>query len=368
MPLNSPCLRALARSLVLPLVLPLTLAVAGAAHAALPAANAPAIGDALDRAAVAVRSPERAVLLSAALAGKRLVAVGERGIVALSDDGGQHWRQALTPTSVTLTAVRFADAKFGWAIGHGGVVLASEDGGEHWVRQLDGRQAAQIVLETARAAGQPKAVQDAERMVAEGPDKPLLDLRLQGQQRLLVVGAYGLVLASEDGGKRWASWSARLPNPKALHLYVVRQRAQTVLLAGEQGLVMLSLDGGRNFRRIETPYQGSFFTAELLGEQEIVLAGLRGTALRSIDGGATWAVLATPMPVSITATALTDDGQLLAANQAGFVLTLKGDRLIPMHAVPLPPLNGLLARPGASPLALSVMGAMPLPTEQGNPK
>lgn len=322
-------------------------------------------GPALDRAAVVVRAPERAVLLGAALAGERIVAVGERGIVALSDDGARHWRQASVPTSVTLTAVRFADAKQGWAVGHGGTVLASEDGGERWTRRLDGRQAAQIVLDAARASGDARAVQEAERLLADGPDKPLLDLLLLGGTRLLAVGAYGLALASEDGGRSWQSWMPRLPNPKGLHLYAARQRGQTLLLAGEQGLVLLSTDAGRSFRRVETPYKGSFFSAELLGEQDIVLAGLRGTALRSSDAGASWAAVAVPVPASITATAIGADGRLLAANQAGFVMALQGDRLVPLNAAPLPPLNGLLPRAGAPLLALTVQGAQSAAPEPG---
>jgi len=329
------------------------------ATASLPAlACAAPTGDALERAAVAVREPGRAVLLGAALAGERIVAVGERGIVALSDDGARRWRQASVPTSVTLTAVRFADARQGWAIGHGGTVLGTDDGGERWTRRLDGRRAAQIVLDAARAGGDARAVQDAERLVADGPDKPLLDLLLRGGPRLLVVGAYGLALASDDGGQSWQSWMARLPNPKGLHLYAARQRGQTVLLAGEQGLVLLSSDGGLSFRRVETPYKGSFFAAELPGEEGIVLAGLRGHALRSVDGGASWGPISAPIPASITATALAVDGRLLAANQAGFVMALQGDKLVPLHAAPLPPLNGLLARAGAPLLALTVQGAM----------
>jgi photosystem II stability/assembly factor-like uncharacterized protein len=327
--------------------------------AALPAlCGAAPTGPALERAAIVVRAPERAVLVAAALAGERIVAVGERGIVALSDDGARHWRQATVPTSVTLTAARFADARQGWAVGHGGAVLASQDGGERWTRRLDGRQAAQTVLDAARAGGDARAVQDAERLLAEGPDKPLLDVLLLGGARLLVVGAYGLALASDDGGQTWQSWMPRLPNPKGLHLYAARQRGQTLLLAGEQGLVLLSTDAGRSFRRIETPYRGSFFSAELLGEQDIVLAGLRGTALRSTDGGTTWTSIAVPIPASITATAIEPDGRLLAANQAGFVMTLEGDRLVPLNAAPLPPLNGLLPRLGAPLLALTVQGAL----------
>lgn len=325
-------------------------------------------GEALERAALAVRAPGQAVLVSAALAGERIVAVGERGIVALSDDGARSWRQASVPTSVTLTAVRFADAQRGWAIGHGGTVLATDDGGERWTRRLDGRRAAQIVLDAARAGGDARAVQEAERLVAEGPDKPLLDLLLLSGTRLLAVGAYGLALASDDGGQSWQSWMPRLPNPRGLHLYAARQRGQTLLLAGEQGLVLLSDDGGRSFRRVETPYKGSFFSAELLGEQDLVLAGLRGTLLRSRDGGASWSPVAVPMPASITATTLAAEGRLLAANQAGLVMALQGERMVPVNAAPLPPLNALLARPGAPLLALTVQGAMSVGAEPGNPK
>jgi photosystem II stability/assembly factor-like uncharacterized protein len=325
-------------------------------------------GDAIDRAAVSVRAPERSVLLGAAQAGARIVAVGERGVVVLSDDGGRSWLQAGTPTSVTLTTVRFADAMHGWAVGHGGVVLTSDDGGKTWVRHLDGQRAAQLVLEGAQAAGGAKAIQDAQRLLADGPDKPLLDLLVIDAQRLLAVGAYGIALGSVDGGKTWSSWMSRLPNPKGLHIYTARLRGQTLLLAGEQGLVMQSHDAGQSFSRVDTPYKGSFFTAELPGDQSILLAGLRGTVLRSVDAGVNWATLPSPMPVSITGSALTRDGHLLVTNQAGFVMTLQGDQLVPINAAPLPPLNGLLAQTNGAVLALTVQGAMPLPIESGPAK
>ncbi|MDO9195386.1 YCF48-related protein [Rhodoferax sp.] len=332
------------------------------------AVDAAPTGDALDRAAVTVRSPERAVLLSAAQAGARTVAVGERGIVVLSNDNGKNWQQAATPTSVTLTTVRFADASHGWAVGHGAVVLATEDGGNTWVRRLDGRRVAQIALEAARASSDARAIQGAERLQADGPDKPLLDLLVIDARRLLAVGAFGIALGSEDGGKTWASWMPRLPNPKGLHIYTARLRGKTILLAGEQGLVMQSNDSGLSFHSIETPYKGSFFTAELPGDQVIVLAGLRGTVLRSVDSGANWSPLTTPMPVSITSSAMAGDGRLLVTNQAGFVMALQGDHMQPIHAAPLPPLNALLPKPGGAVLALTVQGARQLPTEPGPAK
>ncbi|MCW5658005.1 MAG: hypothetical protein KIT60_09895 [Burkholderiaceae bacterium] len=310
-----------------------------------------------------MRQVERAVLIGAAQAGARIVAVGERGLVALSDDGGKRWTQAPAPVSVTLTAVRFADAEHGVAVGHAGTVLVSGDGGRSWTRKLDGQRIAQLALEAARASGDTRALKDAERLVADGADKPLLDVLVLDAKRYVVVGAYGFALATEDGGERWVSWMPRLDNPKGLHLYALRRHADTLLVAGEQGLVLLSNDGGRSFGRIETPYKGSFFSAELLGANDIVLAGLRGNVWRSRDGGASWSAVAAPMPVSITATAIGEDGALLATNQAGYVMALRGDRLVPLHRAPLPPLTGLLPRSGAPLLALSVQGVLSVDTE-----
>lgn len=329
-------------------------------------AAAPA-GDAQDRPAVAARLVERAVLLGAAQAGARIVAVGERGLIALSDDG-QRWTQAPTPVSVTLTAVRFADADHGVAVGHAGTVLATIDGGRSWARKLDGRRLAQLALETARSGSDARALKEAERLVADGADKPLLDVLMLDAKRWIVVGAYGFAFATDDGGERWVSWMPRLDNPKGLHLYTLRRQGETLLIAGEQGLVQQSNDGGRSFRRLETPYKGSFFSAEFTGANEIVLAGLRGNVWRSADGGASWAAVASPMPVSITATAIGADGTLLAANQAGFVMALRGDRLVPLNRAPLPPINGLLPRTGAPLLALGVQGVVPLDLSSGSPK
>ncbi len=299
-------------------------------------------------------------MLGIATAGSRLVAVGERGVVALSDDGGQQWRQARVPVSVTLTSVRFATDRFGLATGHGGVVLATSDRGETWKAVLDGRRIAQVVLDRARASGSEPAIKEAERLVADGPDKPLLDVLVLDERRAWVVGAYGLALATEDGGATWTSWGDRLDNPKAQHLYAVRKRGDTVLLAGEQGLLLLSHDGGQSFKRLDSPYRGSWFTAELIDDRSMLAAGLRGNAWRSVDGGATWVALPAPPGASITASALAPDGRVLLASQAGFVLSVEGDRVVALHAQPLPSLAGLTAL-GGQVVTVGVQGARALP-------
>jgi photosystem II stability/assembly factor-like uncharacterized protein len=41
--------------------------------------------------------------------------------------------------------------------------------------------------------------------VAEGADKPWLDVHFWSPRRVLVVGAYGNILRTQDGGRSWES-------------------------------------------------------------------------------------------------------------------------------------------------------------------
>jgi photosystem II stability/assembly factor-like uncharacterized protein len=329
-----------------------------------PALGAAAEGEvppALRRPAMGARRGEGAVLLAAATAGRRIVAVGERGIVMASDDNGTSWRQQSTPLSVTLTAVRFVDANHGAAVGHGGAVLLTTDAGASWRVVFDGQRAAQLALDAARASGDAALVSGAERLATEGADKPFLDVLMPDASTLVVVGAYGLAFASSDAGRSWVSWIDRFDNPKALHLYALRRRGDLWVAVGEQGLLLRSTDSGRSFRRLPSPYKGSFFVSDFIGEQEIVVAGLRGNVWRSSDAGGSWTPVAAPMPASITASLRTPDGALLLANQAGFVMRLAGDRLETLHKNALPPINGLVLGEGRRITALTVMGAVALP-------
>jgi photosystem II stability/assembly factor-like uncharacterized protein len=180
---------------------------------------------------------------------------------------------------------------------------------------------------------------------------------------MLAVGAYGLALASADGGRTWSPWMERLDNPKGLHLNTVRQRGDTILIGGERGLVLLSRDSGRSFQRLAVPYQGSFFSAELPPAGGLVLAGLRGNVWRSADNGGTWSQLASPLPVTITASATRADGSLLFANQAGMLLQARdtAPALVPLAGAPLPPLNGLLDLNNGTVLTLGVQGVAMVP-------
>lgn len=281
----------------------------------------PALPGALSRPALMTPKALGTAQLAVTRAGQRLVSVGERGTVLLSDDHGQQWRQAQVPVQTTLTAVSFVNERTGWAAGHAGVVLRTDDGGAKWQLQLDGRRAARLVLAAAQAQRDAQALSQARQLVAEGADKPWFDLRFVDERRGYVVGAYNLFLTTEDGGASWVSQGHRLPNPKSLHLYGLAQVGEHLVIVGEQGLVLRADRGGAGaFVAVPSPYRGSFFGVVEAAPQLLVAFGLRGSAYRSTDAGATWQQVATDTPVTISAGAALPGGRYVLASQAGAVL------------------------------------------------
>jgi photosystem II stability/assembly factor-like uncharacterized protein len=309
------------------------------------------VSDPLDQPASQTQTAASKVLMGVAKAGDRLVAVGERGIIVLSDDHGKTWRQAAVPTSVTLTAVDFPVPNQGWVVGHSGVVLHTSDSGETWTRQLDGKAAAQLMLAAAQAranrgaatnAVEQKQLAQAQRFVEEGADKPFLDVHFENELVGFVVGAFGLIFRTDDGGKSWQDWTDRVDDPHGFHLYSIKSNGRTIYLAGEQGLFLRSTDAGNSFKRIETPYRGSYFTAALTPSGAILLAGMRGNAYRSTDQGKSFTKVDVPIAVSFSDALLLKNGNLLFVNQAGNLLESRDDGRT-MHVVATPPMPPVAA-------------------------
>lgn len=295
---------------------------AALAAAALPAwaADTPPPAAALDRPALQSPKSPRMAILTVAQAGKRMVAAGERGIVIYSDDGGRSWKQAQTPTSASLVAMRFADALSGWAVGHMGIVLHTADGGLTWDKQFDGAEAARLSLEAAQKSGDARALQDAERLVADGADKPFFDLCVLDERTLIIVGAYNLAFRSDNGGRTWTPWQDHVANPKALHLYAIHAVGDSLFIAGEQGLLLRSDDRGQRFAPIDSPYKGSWFGLVGAGQGSLLAYGLRGNAYVTNDLGKHWQQVASGTPVSISAGTELADGRIALVSQAGEVL------------------------------------------------
>jgi photosystem II stability/assembly factor-like uncharacterized protein len=296
----------------------LALSLAGAARAA--------SLDPLDRVAITMAHPERAVLLSVTAAGRRLIAVGAAGLIVVSDDYGDTWAQVPSPVSVTLTAVAFANERVGWAVGHSGVILGTTDSGQTWVRQYDGRRLIAALKsgapEDAPVHGDtPEAGSNVVlQMIDDGPDKPLLALYVANSTEVMIVGSYGLLLVTHDGGHHWEPRLDLTAAASGKHLYAVRRLGVKVFYAGEGGGLYWSDGIEKPLKPIVSPYAGTFFGLVSTREGGLIAYGLRGHAVASHDEGHTWTPLDLGANGSINAGARLVDGQIALATQAGEIL------------------------------------------------
>ncbi|MCU1717662.1 WD40/YVTN/BNR-like repeat-containing protein [Pseudomonas sp. 5P_3.1_Bac2] len=271
--------------------------------------------------------------------GKRLVAVGESGLIVISDDQGSSWVQASVPVSVDLNAVYFANEQQGWAVGHGAAILHTNDGGQTWNKQLDGRELAAIIstyfeqghsgLSVERAQAYLEAILN---MTRPGPGQFFMGVWFDttGQQGY-AVGPFGLFMGSRDGGKSWQPLNTQIENNDLLHLTAIREVDGTLAITGERGHVWTQGPGAQTFVARQTGYGGTLFG--LAGTSHVMLAyGLRGHVFRSSDAGLNWSPVNNYFKTGVIAGAPLADGSLILVSQAAQVATLdpQGDRLTPI--------------------------------------
>ena len=252
------------------------------------------------------------LLLDLAVAGKRLVAVGERGHVLLSDDQGATWRQAKSvPTRVMLTAAYFVDDSYGWAVGHDETIINTMDGGETWTRSHFAPEAQQ----------------------------PLLDLWFANRVSGIAVGAYGAYFTTNDGGRTWsgarfapapvkpaagAAPSEEDELPPDFHLNRIVGVGNRLYIAAEGGQLYRSDDRGANWRALPSPYEGSFFGLVPIRGEGLLAFGLRGHLFKSADAGETWAKLESHTTAMLTDGIAINDLRVVIGGLTG-VLLVSGD-------------------------------------------
>ena len=277
---------------------------------------------------------QRLLLVDAARHGSRVVAVGDRGYIVLSDDDGKTWRRAKSPAAPLLTAIEMLDAKTGWAVGHDSVILATTDGGENWVQQFS----------------------------APGEQRPLLDVHFVDKDRGFAVGAYGAFYQTDDGGK---SWNARkvIEDDKHLNAMLALADGRLVVL-GEAGTILLSSDAGKTFTSVASPYKGSLFGGVVAEDGSLVAFGLRGRIFRTTDGGKTWKAVDNASVATLMGGTRLPDGTIVLAGAGGTVLISRdnGQSFVPLvtgvtKAYAKPILGGantviLLGETGASQVTL----------------
>lgn len=327
---------------------------------------------ALDEAAQPVRAPDRVFLDTVALAGARLVAAGEHGVIAYSDDDGATWTQATVPVDATLTSVAFATPEIGWAVGNYGVILQTTDGGKSWQRQLDGLQANQLTLTAAQEAvaqgskqpAAPNSLRRANIFMQNGPDKPFLSLLTISPTEVIAFGAFRLAMRTDDGGKTWKDWSLNIDDPVSHNIYGAAHIGSQLYLTGEAGLVFCSDADGSEFHVLPPPANVTLFGVLATGDG-ILVYGVAGNAFKSTDDGANWKQIQFAPSVNLTSAITLKSGAILIGTEDG-KLFISHDQGVSFRSLPvvLPMvLSGMVQAPDGAVIVVGSRGIMRVPPQ-----
>jgi len=123
----------------------------------------------------------------------------------------------------------------------------------------------------------------------------LFAVSVNSKGQALAVGAFGVVLKSDDSGASWQSvpptWTTYSDVGVDPHLYAAQvDEAGALTLAGEFGLILHSTDGGKHWAP-EHKGDASIFALQLREDGVGYAVGQSGLVLRTADHGVTWTTL-----------------------------------------------------------------------------
>jgi len=199
-------------------------------------------------------------------------------------DGGENWtRVDVTKdedVDLKLAGVRFADSDHGWAFGESGALFTTTDGGQSWTRQR---------VPTRHL---------------------LLGATFMDAQTGWVVGAGATALYTNDGGASWreglvntaasraatgeaAATRAPQGEPSIRINAVSFADARRGWAVGARGAVLSTTDGWRTWRAQASGTESDLFDVKFFDVREGWAVGGDGVAIHTSDGGASWRVEAT---------------------------------------------------------------------------
>lgn len=139
-------------------------------------------------------------------------------------------------------------------------------------------------------------------------------------QSICVVGSYGKIVRTDDGGVTWAIQKTPVQN----HLQkVVAWDSQSLLAIGDKDTVLITKDAGQQWTRVEVPvyqYGDQLLSADIdpaSGRAWVV--GSMGTVLVSDDRGQTWSMAHPEEDVSWNDVTVAPDNSVWVVGEFGTI-------------------------------------------------
>lgn len=259
------------------------------------------------------------------------------------------WKQVNSGTDKHLYGVNFIDGKLGWAAGSNGFVFSSKDGGNTWMETGQIAQLSDTLTQVSftthkngwvvsigkvhytGSGGNSWVVQHHERS-SVGKSPGILDIHFVTKSEGWVVGGFGTVLHTQNGGGKWEKintssekhlWGVYFADPK--HGWIVGEDSEILhtqdggkqwirqetdaeqplfavyfvdlmkgWIVGTNGLILNTEDGGQTWNRQKNSFKGSLRDVAFSNETEGWVIGEEGAILHTTDGGITWVRIASP--------------------------------------------------------------------------
>ncbi|MDX6698391.1 MAG: phosphatidylinositol-3-phosphatase [Solirubrobacteraceae bacterium] len=223
----------------------------------------------------------------------RCVAVGMRGSILRTGDGGAAWatrtpaadgglsrilclapaqQECLTEGLNTLRGVSFPDAATGFAVGNFRTVMRTTDGGGHW---------------TTQTSGAPGFDPTAAHPPVPPPELNAIDC--SNTSTCVAVGDARTAVTTSDGGATWTDReTGPASDPDVDLLGVACPGDQTCFAAGSRGAILKSTDSGETWRKLDSGTDRMLSSIDCGDATTCVAVGNFGTLLRTTDGGDHW--------------------------------------------------------------------------------
>jgi photosystem II stability/assembly factor-like uncharacterized protein len=188
-------------------------------------------------------------------------AVGSPGAVYATINGGQTWSQRPYGGNEWLTGIDFIDSKTGWVIGTvneglPAVILHTQDGGRHWVYQTN-----------------PTATD------------VFTDVKFANATTGCIVGRYGTILQTTNGGDTWVQVSSRTTSGLGS---VVLRGSGVGYAFGSSGRMLKTADFGATWAPLPRVTTKDLRSASFVSSKKGWVVGAGGLILKTVNGGGSW--------------------------------------------------------------------------------
>jgi len=198
------------------------------------------------------------------------IITGSDGLILRTTDAAKHWSVVPSPTRETLTTVSFANSQEGVIGGSRGTIVTSIDGGRRWIQH------------------------------ATGTEQRLLKVQALDAEHEYATGAFGTFLTSTDGGNKWLShkfdWNRLIPKiisefgylePNLNSVFFVTPSVGWIV--GEFGLILHTADGGETWQAAQYGQDlPQLYDIVFKDPQSGWIVGQSGALLETTDGGKSW--------------------------------------------------------------------------------